>query len=173
MNKSFWERMQHILEPDEQIIFPEMYENNRRLYGDIRDSGWIVMRDDGTLDWVKENSITGTYLREGISAILRQIYIVQIRLPWGQTNGEIILSPEEFQNHRHRYQVMDVYLRVRQKSNGKIILMINPVEFEMFPDKYDLLEVRYLVAPKKPGKPGSMSNPFNINKDSIGRMVSH
>jgi hypothetical protein len=154
MGQSLWERFE--LDDDERLIFPNMYYKNRRLYGDIKERGYFIKHvnnSSSTIDWVKQSQLSRLDDLYGPIKILAEVLLVELRLPWKSMRGERIIDPEEFNNNRHQYSLLDVFLVTRDLKTNKKQLMLNAVEFETGRSRYELLEVRYLVVPKIPPEP--------------------
>jgi hypothetical protein len=144
MKGTVWSKIAATLEDDERMIWPDMYFENRKMYDMICGTVYLVRDKHGEIDWIQEGHVD-EYLREH-DRILAEMLIVRLRLPWNKLHYEWLIDQEELFSHHEDFEVIEVFLRVREKETGYQYVMVDPLEYEMYPDKYDVLETRYLVA---------------------------
>lgn len=168
MDDSLWNRTQKSLDEDQRMVFPEMFYENRGLYGDIRDVVHLVKYEDGTVTWIRDCYIgSARYDAYGPYTILAKLFIVDIRLPWTVVHGEHIIDSSQFNNYRDRYQILDVLLRVKNKRG--MIITVGPTEWELHRDAYELIDIRYLVTERNP--PVNPKPPLNIDKEKVNTYI--
>ena len=86
--------------------------------------------------------------------ILRKVLVCRKRLPWTKSRYEWLVSQEELENIRNDVQVVNVYIRVRDKRKAeKGVFLIQPLIFESDPGNYEVIDVRFLVYYKSPYDP--------------------
>lgn len=167
MNKDVWSTLTAGLDEDERLIWPQMYLRNRRLYDDIRGVAYLIKdigHPEGSLDWVWADRLDKFLERDDVM-ILSKLLVVRLRLPWNEVKYEWMISQEELNQYRKYFKVVDVFLRIREKSRPDTVVLADPLEFEMNRDKYEVIEIRYLVAPKRP--PETEERFLGIDPDSF------
>lgn len=142
-----WETLLVGLDDDERVVFPQMYRDNLDLYDRFRGIAYLVRSNtdpDAGLDWVWAGSLETIQKRLDLT-VLSKVYIVGLRLPWNEVEGEWLCTQDELDSHRTEYRVLDVYLKVRKKGDPTIIPLIDPLEFEENRDEYEVIEALYRV----------------------------
>jgi hypothetical protein len=134
------------LDDDERIIFPHMYKDNRDLYDKICGVGYLIRgtEPNSRVDWVWDTQLDSVSRRADI-VILQKILIVRLRLPWIDVDYEFLVTQGELDENREDYQVLAVYLQLRDLQTGEFLDRADPREFEENRDKYEVLDARYLV----------------------------
>jgi hypothetical protein len=125
-----------------------MYFQNRQLYDSIRGIAYLVQSvtcPEKGINWIWETAPKRFEAPPDLE-MLAKLYVVRLRLPWGDLRNEWLISKEELHAHSDDFQVIDVFLRVRAKDSNTEMALIDPLEFETNRDKYEVLEARYLVA---------------------------
>jgi hypothetical protein len=152
MKKNVWSALTVGLDDDERLIWPQMYLQNRGMYDYIRGVAYLIKdigHPEASLDWVWADQLHKILKRDDMR-VLSKMLIVRLRLPWNKLKYEWMISQEELNQYRKYFTVVDVFLRIREKSRPNKVVLADPLEFEMNRDKYEVIEIRYLVAPKYP-----------------------
>lgn len=148
MKMDVWSRMLVDLDDDERLIWPRMYFQNRQLYAEVCDVVYIVRSrkypENGIT--LAEGGAPKRYHKSDDLEMVAKMFVVRLRLPWGDLNHEWMIDQEELHAHREDFNIIEVFLRVRKKHDHTKVILVEPLEFESNRDKYEVLEVRYLVA---------------------------
>lgn len=137
-----WNRLMVGLDDDQMIVFPEIYLNNRDLYDKICGIAYLITTDSG-LDWVWEKGLERA-LNNG-ATLEDKVYIVRVRLPWNEPEGEWWVSREELDANYEELEVLEVRIRAVPKDKPHKIKRLEPLEFELNRDHWTVIDAQYLV----------------------------
>ena len=145
MRKNIWSQVTEHLDEDERLVWPRMYFENRKLYDQIRSVVYIIRYVHPTtgevyFDWVKSN-----FYRQD-DEIIARVLLVRLALPWNKTHFMDTITQEELEEFRDSYDVLDVFVRVLDKTDGTPFTFVSLLKFQANRDLYEVVETRFLVS---------------------------
>ncbi|MCK5602214.1 hypothetical protein KAR91_10105 [Candidatus Pacearchaeota archaeon] len=149
MMKNIWAQVTEHLDDDERLVWPRMYFENRKLYDQVRAVVYIIRYAHPTTgeiyyDWVKPDS---SKLDDG-DEIIARVLLVRLALPWNTAHFMDTITQEELEEFRGEYDVLDVFVRVVDKTTGTPFTFVSLLKFQANRDLYEVVETRFLVSLK-------------------------
>ena len=147
MMRNIWAQVTAHLEDDERLVWPRMYFENRPLYDQVRSVVYIVRyvhpkSGEVYFDWVKSKH---TQPKDDIIA---RVLLVRLALPWNTAHFMDTITQEELEEFRDSYDVLDVFVRVKDKTTGTPFMFVSLLKFQANRDLYEVVETRFLVSLK-------------------------
>lgn len=147
MMRNIWSQVTEHLEDDERLVWPRMYFENRQLYDQVRYVVYIIKYTHPItgmvyFDWVKADS------HRPDDEIIARLLLVRLALPWNTTHFVDTITRKELEEFRDSYDVLDVFVRVRDKNTGTPFTFVSLLKFQANRDLYEVIETRFLVSLK-------------------------
>lgn len=145
-------RLHELVDWDERLIYPELYEMSPEIYASPPTEVWLV-RDlrDGSFDVLYPNKSVPDLSMLGYSFV-STMYKVRVGMPARskKLRGEM-LSAREYRENREKWVVLDSLIVVRHKDFPHSAQYVSYAEYQRGFREFELLDVVFIVRPEKKG----------------------
>lgn len=147
MTRNIWTQVTEHLEEDERLVWPRMYFENRQLYDQVRSVVYIIRyvhpsTGEVYFDWVKPAA------HRPQDDVIARVLLVRLALPWNVSHFMDTITREELEEFRDSYDVLDVFVRVKDKTTGTPFTFVSLLKFQANRELYEVIETRFLVSLK-------------------------
>jgi hypothetical protein len=145
---NLYKKVHKHLQPNERLVFPDMYKKTPWLYGKVSDTMYLIkapQTEDG-IDWVPEKSLSRAFDIYPNAQILAKLLLVELTDKSGDSPGWVMTYDEYQKSNKEALTILDTCLIAVNKSQTPIkIENLTVSEYQAFRDDYDIIGVAYFV----------------------------